>query len=313
MSGSKNNAPLVPIRPPPPPPGAQGSNKQNVPAKIRSGMNLSKLLPKRMQRNGPSALGPQGSKKSAPPPRPPPPKVAPKQPVLIDLLSGSPPSSPSPTLRSQESGFEESPDVWRSWPDSSNSTPMVDWTVGPTTNSFASADPWDMEWPTSSANQTSSNWAKFDSVQPQRQLSEVRSTTMPTLGSSAPVSGSAAAATIKSAPSMPTIIRGGPPKKLVKKDKVEEILEDEVSLVYSPPMPSFPPPELPADVEDSSSETSSNFVAIALYDYESDHPDDLNFKAGDVIEVLSAVNEDWFTGQCGDRVGHFPSNFVEPQ
>ncbi|XP_065342300.1 abl interactor 1-like isoform X1 [Cloeon dipterum] len=304
----RNSAPLVPIRPPPPPPGqaAAPSGRQNNGAPSKKGvMNLSKLIPKRMQKNQSSGSSSNRhetvTKKSAPPPRPPPPKFAPKQPVLIDLLSGSPPSSPSPTLRSQESGFEESPDVWKSWPESSASTPMVDWTVGPA----ASADPWDSAgWSSSSGGMTSNaGWATFDGAESQRQLSEVRSTTMPTLNSAA-----ATLSAVRSTPSMPTIIRPGGPKKLVKKDKVDDIFEDD----QSPPMPSFPPPQLPQDVEDTCNEPTV-FHVVAVFDYESDHPEDLSFKAGEVIEVLSMVNEDWYTGQCGDRLGHFPANFVEPQ
>jgi hypothetical protein len=57
----------------------------------------------------------------------------------------------------------------------------------------------------------------------------------------------------------------------------EPVVEDEANLSFHLPMPSFPPPELPADVDDVSS-TPTNFLVVAIYDYESDHPEDLNFK-----------------------------------
>ncbi|NXY17651.1 NCF2 factor, partial [Atrichornis clamosus] len=50
---------------------------------------------------------------------------------------------------------------------------------------------------------------------------------------------------------------------------------------------------------------------VAQYDYEATQPEDLEFQAGDVILVVSKVNEDWFEGQCNGRIGIFPSAFVQ--
>ncbi|NXU19501.1 NCF2 factor, partial [Pardalotus punctatus] len=50
---------------------------------------------------------------------------------------------------------------------------------------------------------------------------------------------------------------------------------------------------------------------VAQYNYEATQPEDLEFQAGDVILVLSKVNEDWFEGQCKGRTGIFPSAFVQ--
>ncbi|NWW71403.1 NCF2 factor, partial [Climacteris rufus] len=50
---------------------------------------------------------------------------------------------------------------------------------------------------------------------------------------------------------------------------------------------------------------------VAQYNYEATQPEDLEFQAGDVILVLSEVNEDWFEGQCNGRIGIFPSAFVQ--
>lgn len=59
----------------------------------------------------------------------------------------------------------------------------------------------------------------------------------------------------------------------------EEVVvqEDELDTSFHLPMPCFPPPELPPEADDVSSEPS-NFLVVAVYDYESDHPDDLKFK-----------------------------------
>nr|XP_020025202.1 neutrophil cytosol factor 2 isoform X2 [Castor canadensis] len=50
---------------------------------------------------------------------------------------------------------------------------------------------------------------------------------------------------------------------------------------------------------------------VALFSYEATQPEDLEFLEGDVILVLSKVNEDWLEGECKGKVGIFPKAFVE--
>ncbi|KAE8280058.1 Neutrophil cytosol factor 2 [Larimichthys crocea] len=50
---------------------------------------------------------------------------------------------------------------------------------------------------------------------------------------------------------------------------------------------------------------------VALHSYESSNPEDLNFHEGDMITLLSRVNQDWFEGQCNGNTGIFPASFVE--
>ncbi|NXD24155.1 NCF2 factor, partial [Spelaeornis formosus] len=50
---------------------------------------------------------------------------------------------------------------------------------------------------------------------------------------------------------------------------------------------------------------------VAQYSYEATQPEDLEFQAGDMILVLSKVNEDWFEGKCNGKTGIFPSAFVQ--
>lgn len=40
-------------------------------------------------------------------------------------------------------------------------------------------------------------------------------------------------------------------------------------------------------------------------------PNDLSFHAGDIIEIVTETNPDWWTGKIGGRQGLFPSNYVE--
>ncbi|KAF8594823.1 SH3-domain-containing protein [Ceratobasidium sp. AG-I] len=46
----------------------------------------------------------------------------------------------------------------------------------------------------------------------------------------------------------------------------------------------------------------------AKWDYQTDDPADLNFKAGDVIELIEETSEDWWTGRLNGKEGMFPSN-----
>lgn len=47
---------------------------------------------------------------------------------------------------------------------------------------------------------------------------------------------------------------------------------------------------------------------VALYDFEAQADGDLEFKAGDRIEVVERTDsvEDWWTGRLGGRTGVFP-------
>ncbi|KAL5526077.1 hypothetical protein ACEPAG_7415 [Sanghuangporus baumii] len=54
--------------------------------------------------------------------------------------------------------------------------------------------------------------------------------------------------------------------------------------------------------------------AKALWDYNADgsDPNDLSFRSGDIIEIISETNADWWTGRLPNgRQGLFPSNYVE--
>ncbi|XP_030636377.1 neutrophil cytosol factor 2 [Chanos chanos] len=52
---------------------------------------------------------------------------------------------------------------------------------------------------------------------------------------------------------------------------------------------------------------------MALYDYEASTPEDLDFHQGDIVTVLSKVNEDWLEGHCNGKTGIFPKSFVQEQ
>lgn len=52
---------------------------------------------------------------------------------------------------------------------------------------------------------------------------------------------------------------------------------------------------------------------VALYAYKASTTEDLEFAPGDVITILSKVNEEWLEGECNGKIGIFPSSFVMNQ
>jgi len=69
-----------------------------------------------------------------------------------------------------------------------------------------------------------------------------------------------------------------------------------------PPPPPLKPKPKPA----------ASYV-VALYDFAAQADGDLEFSAGDRIEVVERTEsaEDWWTGRIGDRQGVFPGNYVQ--
>ncbi|KAM9280650.1 neutrophil cytosol factor 2 [Cariama cristata] len=73
-------------------------------------------------------------------------------------------------------------------------------------------------------------------------------------------------------------------------------------------LPDSKPEESP---QEATLEQTGPTQVVAQYNYEATQPEDLEFQAGDVILVLSKVNEDWLEGQCNGKIGIFPSAFVQ--
>ncbi|XP_051892717.1 NADPH oxidase activator 1-like isoform X1 [Pristis pectinata] len=55
------------------------------------------------------------------------------------------------------------------------------------------------------------------------------------------------------------------------------------------------------------------YKTLALYNYSGQGPEDMEFNEGDVIDVLSEVNEEWLEGHSNGNIGIFPRCFVGPQ
>ncbi|KAH0791199.1 Variant SH3 domain containing protein [Histomonas meleagridis] len=52
-------------------------------------------------------------------------------------------------------------------------------------------------------------------------------------------------------------------------------------------------------------------VGVAISDYRSDEPKDLQFSRGDQIKILSKHKTGWWEGECNGRKGMFPMTFVQ--
>lgn len=50
----------------------------------------------------------------------------------------------------------------------------------------------------------------------------------------------------------------------------------------------------------------------ALYDFAGAAADELQLRAGDVVEVKKEVSDDWYIGECKGRSGLFPATYCEP-
>ncbi|XP_068167056.1 NADPH oxidase activator 1 [Antennarius striatus] len=62
--------------------------------------------------------------------------------------------------------------------------------------------------------------------------------------------------------------------------------------------------------EDSLIDRPILYQMVALYDYNAEGPEDLEFNEGDTIDILGEVNEEWLEGHCAGNVGIFPSCFA---
>ncbi|KAJ1418199.1 hypothetical protein B484DRAFT_453752 [Ochromonadaceae sp. CCMP2298] len=74
--------------------------------------------------------------------------------------------------------------------------------------------------------------------------------------------------------------------------------------------PLAPPSGPPSGVPGASEDTGGSFVE-ALYDHEAEEEDELNFKAGDRVEVIEKPDGGWWRGRCNGEEGLFPSNYVQ--
>ncbi|XP_029014689.1 SH3 and cysteine-rich domain-containing protein 2-like isoform X1 [Betta splendens] len=110
---------------------------------------------------------------------------------------------------------------------------------------------------------------------------------------------------------------------------MEEEITQEIGEIVSPPLPEPPVPDAELEKEEDESgqapppaeesavkvpkriEVHSIHTYVALYKFLPQEQNDLELHPGDRVQVTDDSNEEWWKGKSGDRVGFFPSNFVQ--
>ncbi|XP_030638124.1 GRB2-related adapter protein 2b [Chanos chanos] len=78
------------------------------------------------------------------------------------------------------------------------------------------------------------------------------------------------------------------------------------------PLTRTPVPPAPRSSERFPPPQPSMMQVRAMYDFSAEEHDELDFRAGDLIEVLDRSDPSWWRGRLHGRTGLFPSNYTTP-
>ncbi|XP_060774801.1 GRB2-related adapter protein 2b [Neoarius graeffei] len=76
--------------------------------------------------------------------------------------------------------------------------------------------------------------------------------------------------------------------------------------------PSGPPDPPPRPAETLPPAKAPLMKVTALYDFIAEEQDELNFSAGDIIDVLDQSESFWWMGRLRGKTGLFPTNYITP-
>ncbi|KAM4612031.1 GRB2-related adapter protein 2b isoform 2-T2 [Polymixia lowei] len=79
-----------------------------------------------------------------------------------------------------------------------------------------------------------------------------------------------------------------------------------------PPLPVSQAPRVSAPPPQLQRVPPSRQQVRALYSFSAEEKDELDFSAGDIIEVLEQSDPSWWKGQLRGQTGLFPSNYTRP-
>ncbi|KAI8884225.1 hypothetical protein K501DRAFT_248191 [Backusella circina FSU 941] len=71
------------------------------------------------------------------------------------------------------------------------------------------------------------------------------------------------------------------------------------------------PPSRMSSVRQASYDTPNEKYRKAMFDFNSNNDDEISFKAGDLIRVISEIDKGWWVGEVHDERGIFPVNFTD--
>ena len=61
----------------------------------------------------------------------------------------------------------------------------------------------------------------------------------------------------------------------------------------------------------NNSKVTKESICKALYDFDAENIEELDFKEGNIIKLLARLDENWLQGELNGRQGRFPVSYVE--
>jgi endophilin-A len=68
---------------------------------------------------------------------------------------------------------------------------------------------------------------------------------------------------------------------------------------------------IPAKIDSSSSNGGGKATCKALYDFKAENPGELELKEGQMIDLISQIDENWYEGSVNGNTGFFPTTYVQ--